>query len=314
MSADLQSSGGTLTPAQPPAPPPAPPLPPLPAGARWITRDGLRLAVDAQDSLGLAGPQAFEPDVAAALRRWAVPGATVVDIGANVGWFTLLLARCVGPSGRVHAFEPEPGNHALLLHNLQANPAVAGDGRVQAHALALGEQPGQAQLHTTAFNGGMHRLYDSVCCEGPAVTVPVARLDDLLPSGSVALVKIDVEGYEHPVLRGARALLATVPRPRVVSEYCPASMLEAGASPTAFLQDLAAWGLRPHDLQGRPVPLPELLADAERYDRWGRERFVAACAGRSNPEINDIVVALARQLGCTRPIIENLLFADAVDV
>jgi FkbM family methyltransferase len=235
------------------------------------------------------------------------PGQTVVDIGANIGYFTAHLARAVGPAGTVHAFEPAPANLALLRHNLALNQLD----QVVVHPVALGEQPGEATLHLSDFNGGMHRLYDSVCCEGEAVSVPVQCLDDLFAPGSVALIKIDVEGYEQAVLRGARRLLSSAPRPRLVSEYCPAAMLEAGAAPAQFLQELSDWGLRPTGLQGQPVDLAELLDDARRYEAFGRERFVAACAGRSNPEIGAIVAALATQLGCRRPFIENLVFTGA---
>lgn len=276
-------------------------------GDRWVERDGFGLWVDAADSLGLAAGQDFEPEVLAALLQRAGVGDTVVDIGANIGWFSLQLARRVGPAGRVYAFEPEPGNHRRLCANARAN----GLGWIEPHAVALGDRPGQALLHTTAFNGGMHRLYDSVCCEGPAIAVAVQRLDDLLPPRSVSLVKIDVEGYEHAVLQGAQALLSTPPRPQVVSEYCPASMLEAGGSPSAFLHDLSAWGLHPHRLDGTPVDLDELLSDAARYESHGRQAFVDACAGLGNLQIAERVAALALQLGCRRPLIENLLFTDA---
>ena len=282
------------------------PTPPVPA-TRTVVRDGFALHVDAQDSLGLAAGHPFEPEVLAALLRLVGPGDTVVDIGANIGWFTLHLARRVGPAGTVHAFEPEPGNFHRLVTNVRAN----GLSWVVPHAVALGAENGQALLHTTAHNTGMHRLYASVCCEGPAVPVAVRRLDDLVPPGGVALVKIDVEGYEHAVLRGARRLLSTPPRPQVVSEYCPASMLEAGQSPSAFLRDMAAWGLQPHELDGTPADLQALMDDAARYEAHGRERFVAACAGLDNPGILAVVVDLARQLGCRRPVVENLLFSPS---
>lgn len=89
-------------------------------------------------------------------------------------------------------------------------------------------------------------------------------------------------------------------------------MLEAGASPTAFVLDLLRWGLHPFDLEGRPIDPRSLLDDAARYEAHGRDRLVAACAGRSNPEIASLVAALSQALGCQRPMIENLLFADAV--
>jgi FkbM family methyltransferase len=278
------------------------------SGARVVEVDGFQLAIDGHDSLGLGQHGRFEPDVLAALQRWARAGQTVVDIGANIGYFTAHLARAVGAGGVVHAFEPEPANAALLRANMRRN----GLNQVQLHELALGESPGRALLHTAVDNGGMHRLYGSVCCDGPAVEVPVQRLDTLLVPGSVALIKIDVEGFEHAVLRGAQLLMSTSPRPRLISEYCPASMLEAGASPSAFLNDLLAWGLRPFDLDGRAIDPSDLFRDAARYEGYGRERFVAACQGLDNTEIAAVVVELSRTLGCQRPMIENLLFAERI--
>lgn len=273
---------------------------------RWIEIDGFQLAIDPLDSLGLGRHGCFEEDVLSALLRWAGQGQTVVDIGANIGYFTAHLARAVGPAGVVHAFEPEPANLALLRSNLRRNRLH----QVRVHAVALGDAPGRAQLHTAGDNAGMHRLYASVCCAGPTVEVSVQRLDDLLAPGSVALIKIDVEGYEHAVLRGARMLMSTAPRPRLISEYCPASMLEAGASPSAFLGDLLAWGLRPFELTGNAIDVQELLHDAALYDAHGRDRFIAACQGLDNTQIAAEVAALSQALGCRRPMIENLVFAD----
>ena len=278
--------------------------PPAASEMRIIEFDGLRLAIDALDSLGLGHGQAFEPEIAAALLRWTQTGDTVVDIGANIGLFTAQLARAVGPTGTVHAFEPEPANHALLAGNMARN----GFGQVRLHAAALGAEPGTTQLHTSDFNGGMHRLYDSVVCSGPAVDVPVYRIDDVFAATELHLIKIDVEGYEPWVLQGAERCLRASPRLKIISEYCPPSMLEAGTLPSDMLHRLLGLGYHPHQLDGTAVDITELLADAARYESHGRERFVNACAGRTPPEVNGLIERLTAELGCRRPFIENLLF------
>ena len=271
---------------------------------RSLTVDGFTLTIDAIDSLGLGVGAAFEPEVLAALRRWVKAGDTVVDIGANIGYFTAHMARLVGDSGVVHAFEPEPGNHTLLVANMRAN----GLGQVQVHAAALGAQAGTATLYTSEYNGGMHRLYDSVCCTGQVVEVPVQRLDEVLADVRIDLIKIDVEGYEPAALQGAQGCLRANPALKIITEYCPASMLEAGGQPHEMLVALHAIGLRPHALEGREIDLEEMLRDAQRYQAYGRASFVAACQGKTNPQILEVIVALAAELGCTRPVIENLLF------
>jgi FkbM family methyltransferase len=280
----------------------APPAPP-----RTVAIDGLQFEIDALDSLGLGGGADFEPEIRAALERWVRPGDTVADIGANIGYFTARLARAVGAQGVVHAFEPEPSNFALLEGNLRRN----GLRQVRLHAIALGAEPGRAELHTSEFNGGMHRLYDSVCCSGPALAVAVERLDDVLAGVELDLIKIDVEGYEPQVLAGARACLRASPHLKIVSEYCVPSMLEAGTSPSAMLRELQQLGYAPHELDGRPLAIGALLDDAQRYERYGRARIVDACAGRTPAQIVAVVERLAAELGCRRPYIENLLFMRA---
>ena len=271
---------------------------------RVVNVDDFSLAIDALDSLGLGQGRAFEPEILAALQRWTKPGNTVVDIGANIGYFTAHLARLVGSGGCVHAFEPDPANFALLTENMRANKLTW----VQLHQAAVGAQTGQATLHISEYNGGMHRLYDSVCCTGPGLDVAVQTLDQLLAGVRIDLIKIDIEGYEPAALMGAQACLRANPELKIVSEYCPASMLEAGGQPSAMLNWLREQGFGPHELHGVAVDIDELLQDARRYETYGQERFLAACQGLSNPEILDTVVRLSAELGCTRPVIENLLF------
>ena len=273
-------------------------------GERIVIVDDFKFAIDAMDSLGLGQGQAFEPEILAALRHWVRPGNTVVDIGANIGYFTAHLARLVGDGGTVHAFEPEPANFALLTANMGAN----GLAWVRLHQAAVGAQPGTATLHTSEYNGGMHRLYESVCCTGPGFDVPVLRLDQVLAGAHVDLIKIDIEGYEPAALLGAEDCLRANPRLKIVSEYCPASMLEAGGQPSAMLRWLGERGFGPHRLDGTALDVQELQHDAQRYEKYGRERFLADCQGLSNPQILDTIVRLSAELGCTRPVIENLLF------
>ena len=152
------------------------------------------------------------------------PGDTVIDIGANIGYITGLFARWVGPIGQVHAFEPVPETFALLEHNVRA----ARWGHVAIYPLALSDASGHALMGIPAYGGGGgENLYESHLLDrnesGTEGERPVAvekgTLDTCLPriEGRLALIKIDVEGHEAAVVRGARKLLESH-RPALVIE------------------------------------------------------------------------------------------------
>ena len=273
--------------------------------ARSVEREGFKLRIDEMDSLGLGAGAVFEPEVLAALRQWVRPGMTVVDIGANIGYFTAHLSRLVGEQGEVHAFEPEPTNFSILTENVNMN----GLNNVRLHRAAVGEERGDAKLHTSDFNGGMHRLYDSVCCTGPSVSVPVLRLDDVLAGSKVDLIKIDIEGYEESALRGAERCLRQNPNLKIISEYCPASMLEAGRKPKEFIDYLSGLGLTPRQMDGNTLDTTELVEDALKYELLDQDSFLSDYRGKTNPEILEGIMHVAAKLGCRRPVIENLLFS-----
>jgi FkbM family methyltransferase len=140
-------------------------------------------------------------------------GDTALDVGANEGMHTCVLGRCVGPSGRVQAYEPVPANVRRLESNIRLN----GLGNVTVRPVGVADRSGMLPFSFTAesaHNTGMSRF-------DPAATtsIPVVALDDDIPENcELNLIKIDVEGIEPGVLRGAQRLLAQY-RPFVVLEY-----------------------------------------------------------------------------------------------
>ncbi len=154
---------------------------------------------------------ALERSVQEALRRHVAPGAVVYDIGANLGFFSLLAARLAGPSGRVEAFEPLPAAAAGLRRHLELNHAHT----VRVHEVAVGARSGRAQLlavDETSWSHladrGWHERTQEVL-DVDVVTVDALVGGDLPPPD---VVKIDVEGSELDVLEGmAETLRARSP-------------------------------------------------------------------------------------------------------
>ena len=164
------------------------------------------------------------------------PGDHALDVGANVGIYTLHLSRAVGPGGRVVAVEPDPESLALLRWNVEAN----GCSNVTVVPAAFGAESGTATLHRVAGHAGRSSLA-AVPEASDAVEIAVRRGAEVLAGLGVAprVAKIDVEGAEPLVVAGLGC------RPEVLLFECvPRQMREMGEDPEAFLAGLAAGGYR----------------------------------------------------------------------
>jgi FkbM family methyltransferase len=169
---------------------------------------GSKLRVSTSDQIGrvLAISGVWEPNVSRAFARALRPGDVCVDIGAHIGYFTLLASRLVGAAGHVYAFEPSPVNYEALRANLSRNAAT----NVTARRVAIGETPDRALLHEApGTNSGRATLRDvrpnQEPIAAPGVMVDVLPAADVIPEDHlrrIRVIKVDVEGYEVEVLRG----------------------------------------------------------------------------------------------------------------
>ena len=176
---------------------------------------GLPLEVSMRDSIGysIVTGGVFDPCVTESLHRLIDRGDVVVDIGANVGYMTSLAAVRAGPDGKVLAFEPHPRVYELLERNAVRWREQAAVGGVELHRVALSDRSGEGTLIAgPAFEANMGLA--TLASEATAPTdqnpirVMLARLDELAADERPGLLKIDVEGHEAEVLRGADRLLA----------------------------------------------------------------------------------------------------------
>ena len=205
----------------------------------WVTAEGSRLKLPPHDegvadSLRLDG--VYEPELTAAFKDVLRPGMTVVDIGANVGYYTLLCARLVGPEGRVHAFEPAPDTYALLEENVRANKRD----NVVLHKVGASDRAGEGKLNVCADAPGCNSM--AVDFGGTPVTIQTARVDDVV-AGDADVIKIDVEGHEPTALRGMERLLAS-PRLEVLFlEVNESALSAAGSTAQTLFAQVNALGL-----------------------------------------------------------------------
>lgn len=246
--------------------------------ARLSTHDGYVAARAAPFDLTFRGPAAdcitrhiyrfgaHEPHISRYVLEHVRlgPDDVALDVGANLGWYSVLLDRLSVPGARILAFEPDPESFRLLQENLRRNQAR----HVTALNVAVGDAPGEAQLRRyNSKNNGCHTLFAGGNCEGGIAQVSIDTLAHLweqqqLGSRPLKFMKIDVEGYEYFALRGAGKLLGRCGC--IIMEYTPDALQLAGQGPSAMVDCFAEAGLQAHcfvngELQ--PISLRE-LADA----------------------------------------------------
>lgn len=176
------------------------------------------------------------------LRPFIRLGSTVVDVGANIGFFTRPFARWAGPQGRVVAIEPEPANFERLRRRLRRGVE---EGRVLLCQAAAAEREGEVRLSLNPYHPGDHRLGES------GIAVRAVTLDALLertPLPPVSLIKIDVQGAETKVIAGARHTLSEC-RPALCVEVDDSALRQQGSSCAELMGTLCALGYRVHRLR-----------------------------------------------------------------
>jgi FkbM family methyltransferase len=205
---------------------------------------GLPFWVDLRDtviSFEILARGVYEPEETALFQKLIRPGDRVVDVGANIGYYTVLFASLAGTSGRVLALEPDPENATLLQRNVRLSgfePTVCV--KIGAAAAARGQLP----LYRSPYgNRGDHRTYESFAETAGGrrprdrINVEAFAIDDCVADWErVDVVKMDIQGYEMHALSGMTRTLERSPAMAIVTEFFPDGIVRAGCDPDAYLE------------------------------------------------------------------------------
>ena len=172
----------------------------------------------------------FDAPVLRAFRKLVQPGNSLLDIGANIGWFSVIGSRLVGSTGHVWAVEPEPCNVGILRRNLRRN----GCSNVEVLPIAAGATAARASLFLSSDNQGDHRL-STVPSESASILVPVRPLDEVIGNRRIDIVKLDTQGSEVAALRGMAGICGNNPRIRFITEFWPYGLAQCGTSTEELL-------------------------------------------------------------------------------
>lgn len=207
-----------------------------------IEVNGMKMCVDPEDRIianDLILHGSHEKFITKVVGSRVTEGMKVVDIGANIGYYTLLFAKQVGPSGKVYAFEPDPSNFALLSKNVEMN----GFTNVILVNKAASDANGTADLYISEHNKGGHSMFN-FNKEKSSIKIETVTLDDYFRDyeGNIDFIKMDVEGAEYKALRGMRHLLRVNGRMKILTELLSPAIRAAGDDPREFIRALGEAG------------------------------------------------------------------------
>jgi FkbM family methyltransferase len=173
-------------------------------------------------------------------RKIIKPGMTVIDIGANIGLYTVIAAKLVGPEGKVFAYEPEDDNYEILKKNIEINKLS----NVIPLKTALAEKVGAADLYLDLNNRGHHSFANSGKAE-KVIRVETDTLDHSLGKyhiSNVNVIKMDIEGAEGLAFQGMSMTIAQSPDLMILTEFYPEIINKVGSIPSSFIMSLINTG------------------------------------------------------------------------
>ena len=168
-------------------------------------------------------------------------GAVFVDVGANIGYYTIIASKCVSNNGKVFAFEPEQKNFSLLKHNIKRNTLI----NVQTFQSGLGNQNKEIDLFINPENRGDHRAFNHINdsdSNREKTSIKILIGDAILNNQQVDFIKIDTQGYELAILQGLRkAIAANQQHIKMIIEFWPFALKKNGHSADELLNELARY-------------------------------------------------------------------------
>jgi FkbM family methyltransferase len=247
----------------------------------FTLEDGLRFECALGDSVGriLTVVGTIEAAEREFVRQFLKPNDIFFDVGANLGLFTLTAARRVGPSGYVYAFEPSQREARYLRHNLELNHLT----NVTIVTQAVSDQRGTARF-AIATDGGNNSLMKNAHPQQRIQTwqeVEVTTLDAFITAHTVPrinLLKIDVEGGEVNVLRGAANLLNSPQPPTILCEFCDVTAAGFNSTGRALYDTFVSFG---YQLFTLPESGQRTLTPAPRQEQYDYENLI----GRKIPQM-----------------------------
>ncbi|MCD5383454.1 FkbM family methyltransferase [candidate division WOR-3 bacterium] len=222
---------------------------------------GHKMFLDSKDSLSLSIYESYEPLETQLVKREIKRGNVVLDLGANIGYYTLIFAKLVGEEGKVFAFEPDPTNFALLEKNVEMN----GYKNVMLIQKAVSNKSGKLKLYLSENSMGDHAIFNLY--EGcKFIEIEAIRLDDYFKNyeGKIDFIKIDTEGAEEQAIQSMLNLLKKNKTVKILTEFFPIGLKGSDIDPAEYLNtllklDFKLYHINEQEKKIEPASIPKLL-------------------------------------------------------
>ncbi len=214
--------------------------------SEFVEIDGNKLFLDKNDSLCLSINGIYEEFETSIVKKEVNQGDVVIDIGANIGYYTLIFAKLVGEKGKVFAFEPDPTNFQLLKKNVEIN----GFHNVILEQKALSDNSGKMMLSLNDENTAGHHLDFKKENTTNSIEVGVLSLDEYFLNKNIDInfIKMDVEGAESNVIKGMTNILKNSKDLKMIVEYNPNAIHQLGLNPENYFNMLIKNGFLLYDI------------------------------------------------------------------
>jgi|APSaa5957512535_1039671.scaffolds.fasta_scaffold00928_11 FkbM family methyltransferase len=183
--------------------------------------------LDEKDSLQLNFNGNFEPVETEIVKKEIKENDIVLDVGANIGYYSLIFAQLIGKSGKVYSFEPDPTNFEILKKNILVNKHE----NVILENKAVSNKEGNLKLYLSTENNGMHRIYPSKWCK-ESIDINSIKIDNYFNKNQkIDFIKLDIEGAEYDALLGMESIIQNNENIVIFIEFVPTSLEEHGTNP-----------------------------------------------------------------------------------
>jgi FkbM family methyltransferase len=189
--------------------------------------------IDKLDTLQLNMNRIYEAELTAFFKKHLSVGDIVLDIGAHIGYYSLIFGELVGQTGKVYAFEPDPENYDLLSKNVKINRLM----NIKVINKAVADRTGTLNLYESDTNSGDHRIYDSGE-RRKSIPIEAVKIDDLANdfTAPVKLIKMDIQGAEYFALKGMLSIIHRSNNLILCTEFWPYGLKMAGINPALFIE------------------------------------------------------------------------------